>query len=80
MEDHAVSIAQALDVRRQVEADSPMANGIHGLSVKEVMRSGWKSILKRSEYGSAGEKKSPERVLCGTYEGSVCVCSSASSS
>lgn len=40
VEDHTVSVAQALDVCCQVEADGSMANGIHGLSVKEVMRSG----------------------------------------
>lgn len=42
MEDHAVSIAQALDVCCQVEADGSMADGVHGLSIEEVMRSGWK--------------------------------------
>lgn len=46
VEHHAVSIAQALDVCCQVEADCPMANGVHGLSIKEVMRSGWKSIQR----------------------------------
>lgn len=39
MEDHAVSVAQALDVRCQVEADGSVADGIHGLGVEEVMRS-----------------------------------------
>lgn len=42
VEDHAVSIAQALDVCCQVEADGSMADGVHGLSIEEVMRSGWK--------------------------------------
>lgn len=42
VKDHTVSIAQALDVCCQVETDGSMANGIHGLSVKEVMRSGWR--------------------------------------
>lgn len=45
VKDHAVSIAQALDVCCQVEADGSMANGIHGLSVKEVMRSGCREKL-----------------------------------
>lgn len=53
VEHHAVSIAQALDVRCQVEADCPMANGIHGLSIKEVMRSGWTSRKNRREESSA---------------------------
>lgn len=67
MEHHAVSIAQALDVRCQVEADCPMANGIHGLSIKKVMRSGWTSIKKRRELSSACAKKSRECVC-------VCLC------
>lgn len=40
MEDHTVSVAQALDVGCQVEADGSMADGVHSLSVKEVVRSG----------------------------------------
>lgn len=42
VEDHTVSIAQALDVCCQVEADGSMADGVHGLSIEEVMRTGWK--------------------------------------
>lgn len=40
VEDDAVSISQTLDVCGQVQADGPMADGVHGLSVKEVMRPG----------------------------------------
>lgn len=38
LEDHAVTVAHALDVRGQVEADGPVTDGIHGLGVEEVVR------------------------------------------
>lgn len=38
MKDNAVAAAQALDVCCQVETNGSMADGVHGLSVKEVMR------------------------------------------
>lgn len=41
MKDHTVSIAQTLNVGCQVEADGSMADGVHSLSVKEVVRSGY---------------------------------------
>lgn len=40
VKDDAVSVAQALNVCDQVKADGSMTDGVHGLSVKEVMRSG----------------------------------------
>lgn len=41
VKDHTVSVAQALDVGCQVEADGSMADGVHSLSVEEVVRSGY---------------------------------------
>lgn len=39
VEHHTVSVAQALNVRRQVKADGSVADGVHCLSIKEVVRS-----------------------------------------
>lgn len=47
VEDHTVSVAQALDVCCQVEADGSMTDGVHGLSIEEVVRSGWKYRKKK---------------------------------
>lgn len=48
VEDHAVSVAQALDVCCQVEADGSVADCVHGLSVEEIMRSSWKQKISLS--------------------------------
>mgnify|MGYP007124653102 CR=1 FL=1 len=42
VENHTVSIAQALDVCCQVEADGSMTDGVHGLSIEEVVGPRWK--------------------------------------
>lgn len=42
LEDHAVAVAHAFDVRGQVEADGSVADGIHGLCVEEVVGPRWR--------------------------------------
>lgn len=49
MEHHAVPVAQALDVRGQVETDGSVADGVHRLSIKEVVGSGCKRKDTMSE-------------------------------
>lgn len=44
VEDHAVAVAHAFDVGGQVEADGSVANGVHGLGVKEVVRPRWRKM------------------------------------
>lgn len=38
---HTVAIANTLNMGRQIQTDSPVANSIHGLRIKEVMGSRW---------------------------------------
>lgn len=44
VEDHTVSVALALNVCCQVETYGSMPDGLHGLCIKEVMRSSWKQV------------------------------------
>ena len=37
MKDHTVAIAHTFNVGGEVETDGSVANGIHGLGIKEVM-------------------------------------------
>jgi len=62
VEDHAVSVAQALDMCCQVEADGSMADGVHSLSIKEVVRSGWRqrNILNLKKKNELHKKKRKE--------------------
>ena len=52
VEDGAVPVAKALDVRCQVEADGAVPNGVHRLSIEEVMGSRWNT----TEIGVNGVK------------------------
>ena len=45
VEDHAVAVAHALDVRGEVEADGAVADGVHRLGVEEVVRPRWRDRL-----------------------------------
>jgi len=42
VEDHAVAVAHALDVRGEVEADGAVPDGVHRLGVEEVVRPRWR--------------------------------------
>lgn len=42
MKDHTVAIAYAFDVGGEVKTDGPVANGIHGLGVEEVVGPRWR--------------------------------------
>lgn len=42
MKDHTVAVAHAFDVGCEVEADGPVANGVHGLGIEEVVGPRWR--------------------------------------
>lgn len=44
VEDHTVAVAHTFDVGGEVEADGSVANGVHGLGIKEVVRPRWRKI------------------------------------
>lgn len=44
VKDHTVAIAHTFDVGGEVEADGSVANGVHGLGIKEVMGPRWRKI------------------------------------
>ena len=52
VEDGAVAVAEALDVRCQVEADGAVPDGVHRLRIEEVMGSRWNT----TELGVNGAK------------------------
>lgn len=48
MKNHTVAIAHTFDVGGEVEADGSVANGVHGLGIKEVMGPRWRKITTES--------------------------------
>lgn len=42
MKDHTVAVAHTFDVGAEVQTDGPVANGIHGLSIEEVVGPRWR--------------------------------------
>lgn len=63
MKDHTVAIAHTFDVGGEIETDGSVANGVHGLGIKEVMGPRWRKITtdfvqnKHSSIAFMGFKK-----------------------
>lgn len=48
MKNHTVAIAHAFDVGGEIETYGSVANGVHGLGIKEVMGSRWRKKTTES--------------------------------
>lgn len=42
VKDHTVAVAHTFDVGGEVEADGPVANGVHSLGIEEVVGPRWR--------------------------------------
>lgn len=48
MKDHTVAITHTFDMGGEVETNGSVANGVHGLGIKEVMGPRWRKITTDS--------------------------------
>lgn len=69
-----MAVAHTFDVGGEVEADGSVANGVHGLGIKEVVRPRWRKIKTdpdKNKHGSAsaftGFKKNTPLCIRNVY-------------
>lgn len=62
VEDHTVAVAHTFDVGGEVEADGSVANGVHGLGIKEVVRPRWRRRTDSDENKHSSDEENLEKI------------------